>query len=173
MKAYLFSLLLFPLVCFSQQKAKYPDVVLLNNKLDGTGKLLYADVIQILGISDSIVRTELYCGSFFESTDSLLFFHRTVFEKQADTLIFKQMDFAAKSSDFVHFGNIKLTTATTRSEIEAQFVVLFNDNVGGANDYINGKKTTVGIIDSGLKDQVWYLWFCDDKAVRLELRRDC
>jgi hypothetical protein len=180
MKAILLALILLPLTIFAQQKELYPKVVLINAKLDCSGRMTDSAVLKTLGRPDSTVRSAADCGTYFDAQDSLVYYRTVVLEKNMDTFALRQIVFGANSSVFVEFGPVKLNAATTIEDVTSIYKGNGNLEANEINDQISGRQVrilsiypTADMARSRDESMLWNLIFYHGKLIRLELWIAC
>ena len=176
MKAILLALILLPLTIFAQQKELYPKVVLINAKLDCSGRMTDSAVHYALGRPDSAVRSTAECGTYFDVEDSLAYYMTVVLEKNIDTFALRHIVFGTNSFVFVLFGTVKLNASTTIEDITAAYSVNGNLETNEINDQLSGRQVRLLRLytDMTLNEyERWNLIFYHNKLIRLELWIAC
>jgi hypothetical protein len=157
------------------QKLTYQENVLINGKLHWSYSR-QAGVNKTLGKPDSIIHNLAVCGTQFDVDDSLAYYGNIIYEKKQDTLGFSRMNFSEGSSDYVQFGKVKLTHATTLDEVFKYYQRPPDRDTNEIEDYVSGKKVRIVDIDVSSQSneyQKWYLIFYQGKLIRFEMWIAC
>lgn len=180
MKNLLLITLLLPLALFAQQKELYPKIVLINSKLDCSGRMTDSAVYFSLGRPDSSVQSTADCGTYFDAQDSLAYYKAITLEKYMDTFALHNIEFFASSKVFVQFGNVKLNAATTIEDVTSDYKVSGNLETDEINDQRSGHQVRILSIYTNADDssshnasKLWDLIFYHGKLIRLELWLAC
>lgn len=180
MKNLLLIILLLPLTTFAQQLEQYPKAVLINGKLECSGRMTDSAVHHTLGLADSTVLSIAQCGTFFDAQDSLAYFKNVVLEKNIDTFGINFIEFLKNSNVFVQFGSVKLNAATTIEDVTSYYKVNGNLETNEINDQRSGHQVrilwtymTASDAASPNDSERWNLIFYHGKLIRLELWLAC
>jgi hypothetical protein len=171
----LFSLLILPLICHSQEhKLTYPEKVLINGKL-ATWDISQRDITNIFGKPDSFLYNKAECGSNWDVEDSIVFYRHMVFEKKQDTLAFVYFNFTPSDPNFIQFDKIKLTSGTALEDIENSFIPFTKSDVSKSEKNKRNQLLTLHI-SHNMKDYdyaLWYLYFVNGKLSRIQIWHSC
>lgn len=180
MKLILLTILFLPLSLAAQQKELYPKVVLLNSKLECSGRMTDSAVHASLGWPDSTVRSIANCGTFFDTEDSIAYYKTVALEKNKDTFALSFIEFSAISPTFVQFGRVKLNGSTTIEDVTSVYNVFGNLATNEINDERSGRQVRILGIYMNANDPVsgydlerWNLIFYHGKLIRFELWIAC